>query len=400
LTRVSGIGDGDVMPSPSDVGLIDCDMHFFESADTWSSYADPHDRDRALGMAPDELGYLWLTHRDRPIRLAEPHHPGDVDRMGAYRQRRRDGLPPDVDYLEQCADYADVKARLAHLDRTGFEAAVLFPNYGLLWERELGSDLPSVHANMTAWNRYAADVHAEGGGRLHPVGHLSLRDPDWVRAQLQHLAAAGIRLAFIAPATVNGLRLSAPELDHIWAAFVDHGISPVFHVADQPRVFDDAWFTDEDDATVSVLQSVFLWTPVALAVTDLILGGVLERHPDLRIGIMELSAPWVPLHLMMMDGGLNFASRFEGADLADLPLRPSEYFRRQVRVAAFSYERPDRLTRHAGDIFMACSDYPHAEGTTTPMEDYATTAQLTPGDAPELFGGNVGWLLRKPVGTR
>jgi predicted TIM-barrel fold metal-dependent hydrolase len=376
---------------------IDCDMHFFESADMWSSYAEPADRDRALRLAPDELGYQWLVHGDRRLRLAEPHHPGDVDAMGAYRQRRRQGLPPSVDYVESCSDFSDVQARLAHLDRTGFDAAVLFPNYGLLWERELSPDIRSLQTNLVAWNRYAADIRAEGNGRLHPVGHLSLDAPDWVDAQLAALSSAGIRLAFIAPSLVNGLRLSAPELDRIWAAFVDHGVSPVFHVADQRRVFDDAWFTDEDDATVSVLQSVFLWTPVALAVTDLILGGVLERHPDLRIGIMELSAPWVPLHLMMMDGGLNFASRFEGADLSHLPLRPSEYFHRQVRVAAFSYERPDRLMRSAGDIFMACSDYPHAEGTTTPLADYEATSQLVPDQAPALFGGNVGYLLREPA---
>ena len=391
---MSGFGHGDAMTGGT---RIDCDMHFFESADTWASYADPTERDRALRLAPDELGYQWLMHGDRRLNLAEPHHPGDVDAMGAYRQRRHQGLPPSVDYVEGTADFADVKARLAHLDRTGFDAAVLFPNYGLLWERKLDGDFPSLLTNLTAWNRYAADIRAEGSGRLHPVGHLSLRDPDWVEAQLAQLSAAGIRLAFIAPAIVNGLPLSAPELDGIWAAFVDHGITPVFHVADQARAFDDAWFQDEDDSTVSVLQSVFLWTPVALALTDLILGGVLERHPDLRLGIMELSAPWVPLHLMMMDGGLDFASRFEGADLSRLPMRPSEYFRRQVRVAAFSYERPDRLMRSAGDIFMACSDYPHAEGTTTPLEDYESTARLLPDEEPALFGGNVGYLLREPT---
>jgi predicted TIM-barrel fold metal-dependent hydrolase len=380
---------------------IDCDMHFFEAPDTWLSYADPPDRDVTLRLAPDDRGYYWLMQGARRLRLAEPHHPGEVDKMGAYRQRRREGLPPAYDYHEVCADFSDVNKRLAYLDSTGFDAAVLFPNYGLLWERDLSADPRAVHANLTAWNRYAADIRAEGGGRLHPVAHLSLADPDWVEAQLATLSAAGLRLAFIAPALVNGVRLSAPEHERLWAAFVDHGVTPVFHVADQPRVFDDAWFATEDaageDATVSVLQSVFLWTPVALAVTDLILGGVLERHPDLRVGIMELSAPWVPLHLMMMDGGLDFASRFEGTDLNRLPLKPSEYFRRQVRVAAFSYERPDRLMRAAGDVFMACSDYPHAEGTTTPLPDYATTAQLTPEDAPALFGGNVGFLLREPI---
>jgi hypothetical protein len=52
---------------------------------------------------------------------------------------------------------------------------------------------------MTAWNRWASAVAAEGGGRLHPVGHLTLRDVDWLLAQLGQLATAGVRLAMIAP---------------------------------------------------------------------------------------------------------------------------------------------------------------------------------------------------------
>jgi hypothetical protein len=74
---------------------------------------------------------------------------------------------------------------------------------------------------------------------------------------------------------------------------------------------------------------------------------------------------------------------------------PSEYFLRQVRVAAFSYELPQRLIAGAGDIFMACSDYPHTEGTMTAMEDYAA-AGLSPDDASAgFFGGNASFLLRQ-----
>lgn len=45
---------------------------------------------------------------------------------------------------------------------------------------------------------------------------------------------------------------------------------------------------------------MFIWTPPAIAVADLIVNGVLERHPDLRVGIVELSAVWVPLFLLMI----------------------------------------------------------------------------------------------------
>ena len=65
----------------------------------------------------------------------------------------------------------------------------------------------------------------------------------------------------IAPALVDGRPLSHPDHDRIWSSFVEHGVTPVFHVADQPRLFDDAWYTDPSDQFVSVLDSVFLWVP-------------------------------------------------------------------------------------------------------------------------------------------
>ncbi len=151
----------------------------------------------------------------------------------------------------------------------------------------------------------------------------------------------------IAPAIVDGKPLSHPDLDRVWRAFVDHGVSPVFHVADQARPFDDAWYTDSEDAFVPVLDSVFLYTAAALACTDLIINGVFERHPDLRLGIVELSAIWVPMFLLMLDGGVDFTTRLNGFPPSDLSLRPSEYFRRQVRVSSFSYELPEQLAASA-----------------------------------------------------
>ncbi len=252
----------------------------------------------------------------------------------------------------------------------GLDEAVVFPNFGLLWERRLSGSLPALTANMAAWNRWCATVVTDAGGHLHPVAHLTLRDPDWLVAQLADLASAGVRLGMIAPAAVDGRPLSHPDHERIWAAFVDHGITPVFHVADQPRVLDEAFYTDPEESFVPALESIFLWVPPAIAVTDLIVNGVLDRHPALRIGIVELSSIWVPQYLLMLDGGWDFTSTLNGGAPAELGLRPSEYFSRQVRVSSFSYEQPARLTAKSGDLFMCCSDYPHSEGTATPLQDY------------------------------
>jgi len=207
-----------------------------------------------------------------------------------------------------------------------------------------------------------------------------------------------VRAAMIAPALVDGKPLSHPDLDRAWAAFVHHGISPCFHVADQPKVFDDAWYTDRSDLGVFAIDAVLIHVPVSLACTDLILNGVLERHPDLRLGIVELSAVWVPLYLMMLDGGSEFVRRLNGRGAA-LSLRPSDYFRRQIRVSSFAYELPAQIRRQLGgsDILMGCSDYPHSEGTAHPLEDYAAPGRhgLRPADAPGLFHDNAAFLLRR-----
>lgn len=248
---------------------------------------------------------------------------------------------------------------------------------------------------MTAWNRWIVEIASEGDGRLFPVAHLSLRNLDWLESQLTALENGGIRIALIAPSLVEGLPLSHPTLDRAWAAFVDHGVSPVFHVANQPRPFNEAWY-GEMEGGFSPLAVAFIWTGAALALTDLIYNGVFERYPDLRMGVMELGSRWVPEHLRLMDGGYRFTAQFNG-ESTKLSLSPSEYFRRQVRVASFSHEDPNHLKALAGDIFMACSDYPHTEGTATPFEDYKANG-VEPGESSNgFFGANAAFLLRKSV---
>ena len=71
-----------------------------------------------------------------------------------------------------------------------------------------------------------------------------------------------------------------------------------------------------------------------MGVLSLICGGVLERHPGLRVLIVEAGVGWVPYWLDRMDHHVEkwgFAS-------ASLPLTPTEYFQRQCFVSADSDE--------------------------------------------------------------
>ena len=237
--------------------LIDADSHLFEPAGMWQEYVDPADRDVALHMATDDLGYTWLMFGDRRLSLGGPHRPGDVDGIGVFRKRLIEGLPAQFDLGEFTASYSDPKARLLQLDQAGFDASIMFPNYGISWERPLEKDLRATLANMAAWNRWIVEVATSGSGRIYPVAHLSLRNLDWLETQLVALANGGIRLGLIPPALVNGRPLSHPDFDRAWAAFVEHGITPVFHVANQARPFDEAWYGEDMEGGITPMSVVF-----------------------------------------------------------------------------------------------------------------------------------------------
>jgi len=376
--------------------VIDSDQHLYETRTTWLDHVDPAHRDDALRIVDDELGYPWVMWRDRRLSAVDVQLPGKTSELGERRERIRAGLRAETVYDDELPrEYWDASARVDRLAEMGVDECVVFPNFGLLWERRLDADLTALTANMTAWNRWCGSVAHDGRGKVHPVAHCTLRDEEWLMAELARLERDGVQLAMIAPALVDDRPLSHPDHDPIWRAFVAHGVTPVFHVADQRRPFADEWYTGPDENFLPPLESVFLWTPAALACTGLILNGTLDRFPELRIGVVELSAVWVPMYLMMLDGGAAFTEKLNGRALYDLAMKPSEYFRRQVRVSSFSYELPGRLIRQTGDLYMCCSDYPHSEGTATPLLDYTGSAlPIRPEDAPGLFHENVSLLLQ------
>lgn len=384
-------------PKP-DVGIIDGDQHICEYPTMWKDYTETSRQHLCLSLEQDDLGYGWITDGGgHHIYLAEINHPADTAPMAEHRQRLKKGMAAKVPFTEALTpDMWDPAARVGFLRESGLDRSVVFPNYGLLWERALGDDLSALLVNMSAWNRRAADITDASNAVLLPVGHVTLRDLDWLDHELAQLGRDGVHFAMVAPSLVDGLPLSHPDLDRAWSSFVHHGICPVFHIAAFPTFpFDHAWFRGIPDPIDSPLSSVFLSTAPALALADLVLHGTFERHPDLRLGIVEFMATWLVQYLQMLDGGFSYYQAFHGEPYSELSLRPSEYVKQHVRVAAFGYEDPHRLTKEIGaDILMFGSDYPHAEGVARPLDDYVSQAGDGGGVPSGLYGDNVMWLAR------
>lgn len=376
--------------------IIDVDQHLFESRTTWSEFIEPAHRADALSITDDKGGWPWLTWRHERLTPLEVPIPERSSLIGDDRLRRLRGDPAPASFEELIPDtYRSAGARLASLDEFGLDAAVMFPNYGLLWEQRLASDRAAQRANARAYNRFVAGVCADGADRLFAVAHVMLHDPEWAVEEIARVRADGVRMAMIAPAPVDGKPLSHADFDPVWAAFSDHGVAPVFHVSEFESPLHPAWRQGEQEDGERLFDSIFLYLAPAVALADLILNGTLERFPALRVGVVELTASWVPHFLLHIDGASDFYALRHGAPYRRLAARPSEYFLRQVRVAALPYEMPNRLVPRVGDdTFMIGSDWPHAEGVADPMAAAErAVAGLTGTARSNILGANASWLL-------
>ena len=243
--------------------VIDSDQHLYETRTTWLDHIDPGRRDDALRIVDDELGYPWLSwgataSSDRSTCSTPGSRASSATGASASAPACR---PSRATTTTSRATTGTRRRAPIGSTEMGIDEAVVFPNFGLLWERTLDEDLGALTANMTAWNRWCASVvDRRARAACIPVAHLTMRDDAWLARELADLERAGVHLAMIAPALVDGRPLSHPDHDRMWRAFVEHGVTPVFHVADQRRVFDDVWYSVPDDGGLPPLESVFLWT--------------------------------------------------------------------------------------------------------------------------------------------
>ena len=214
-------------------------------------------------------------------------------------------------------------------------------------------------ANMTAWNRWCAVVRAEGCGRLHPVAHLTLRDPEWLEAELDALAGAGVTLAMIGAGrwTAGNCRIlstigSGPR----------SSITPsagLFRVADQVGCSTTGWYSrGSGGSLVPATEAIFLWVPPALALSDLILHGVFDRHAQLRFGVVELSSAWVPQFLMMLDGASVFTALLNGKPVAELSRARQRVLSGPCPGVLVLLREPKQLARRAATCSCSVATIP------------------------------------------
>jgi predicted TIM-barrel fold metal-dependent hydrolase len=131
-----------------------------------------------------------------------------------------------------------------------------------------------------------------------------------------------------------------------------------------------------------------LWP--ATSMCDMIFSGVFERHPGLKLAIVEFELAWAPHLLATMDYTYRerheeAIHRFRGG------MRPSDFFHRNVVLSFQEDALGIRLRDVIGvDNMMWGSDYPHSESTFPRSRQILADilAAVPPDERTKIAGGN------------
>jgi predicted TIM-barrel fold metal-dependent hydrolase len=122
----------------------------------------------------------------------------------------------------------------------------------------------------------------------------------------------------------------------------------------------------------------------------MIFGGVFERHPKLTVVFAEQGVDWVIPNVLRADALA--APGFSPLVVEDykLPLKPSDYVCRNVRVTPLpvAHQSPVPIIEGLPGVAVFSSDYPHMEGSGDPVGHYRQTLAALSDDQRSSFMGD------------
>ena len=271
------------------------------------------------------------------------------------------------------------------IDLLGVQSQLLFPTSANvhLESLEHGDDMDLLYAMARASNRAQIDF-CSADNRLFPVCNVPLADIKEALKIAQEAIELGARALLIPWACPKNHAASHIGLDPVWATAQEAGIPIIFHVGAADFVLPKAHANngmgpipdfhggEENFRSISYMA---IPSGPQQALSMLILDGVLDRFPSLKVGIIELGAIWLPSYLRQLEAAMEAFGRHEER-LQKLSLKPSEYVTRQVRVTPYPTEPAGWIIEQSGpDICMFSSDYPHLEGGRNPYGRFQRTTQ-------------------------
>jgi predicted TIM-barrel fold metal-dependent hydrolase len=366
--------------------VVDADGHVLEPANLWERNLPLNLRDRALKIRRDESGAEYLEIDGRKSRIVQGGSLGtfgtlDEDVRAHWKSTQSETGPSYEDHAPLTA--RDMTARLAWMDQEGIDVSLMYPSLGLCWQNEC-DDPALARAYCQVYNDWLTDLAAPYSDRIVPIAMIPLLSVEDGVAELRRAADLGARGLYLNPVPMNGVAYGDPSYDPIWAACAERGMPVAFHISNSPlhagrQLYEtnfgrNTWF-------LSMMYSV----DCQIALASLFHGGVLERFPNLSVGVLEAGCGWIAHFVDRMDRSFAMG----GHPIMRRP--PRDYFDRQCWIAGDTDEVTfsAMVAQLGAGKFMWASDYPHEEGHAEPVKTLKQTlAGLEAADRDLILGGN------------
>jgi predicted TIM-barrel fold metal-dependent hydrolase len=282
--------------------------------------------------------------------------------------------------------------RLQDLDSQGIWAELLFPSLGRWVYRVEDGDLAMAHAKL--YNDWLVDEFLKHSDRFIGVGILPVNDTNDAIAEVHRCADLGYQAMNLPIVPPEGRPYNDPVYEPLWSALTETGMRLCAHTGTghEPIV--------ARGLGGAVINFAVNGLPPQAMIAYLVGSGVLDRHPDLHVVLVEGGASWLPALMEHMDEGYIQHGRWARPALS---VMPSELAKRQVHV---SFQH-DRAVLHTLDItgtdaLLWGSDYPHLEGTwpnTTEEIEKIFAGVDDESVRHALLGGSFEKLFRVPEGA-
>lgn len=393
---------------------IDADGHLLEPPTDLIAYAPDGWKNKVWQVHADADGVEWLTMDDMRMEAAVMALAAAGGFDEATRVRSHEGKLGYLDLPDYCWD---PEARLAALDGDNIAQSVLYPTMLLTFQSLRTIEFAEMQCR--AYNDWLSDFCAKGRGRLHGVAILPHLDPVRAAAEIRRVAdlphIVGVQVR--PNPAMEYKHLNNDVYEPIWTAAEEVGLPIGMHplcAADLPGSIrglhlntlgtSDIPVQDQDDfGSDNIFFTQAIGNPVDMmtAITFLTAGGVLSRHPELKVVFLEANGGWIVPWLERLDH--HYA--MYGWDVPWLTEEPSAIFRRQCWISFDADESTLPMTARSplvgADRIVWASDFPHPDakypGTTALLAD--TIAELPRQAQEAIAGGNAAALYGLDIGT-
>jgi predicted TIM-barrel fold metal-dependent hydrolase len=322
--------------------IIDVDGHVQEPPELWDKRIDPTHRADAPKL---QNGKRIYRGRDTNVKLSD----------AVFQEFRRKTAALYKEYIEMGWGPA---SQIRAMDQMGIDESFLYPTQGLFMWHIRQMDPGTAAAVVRAYNDWLSEFCRFAPKRLKPVAGVSLYDPTLAIAEVRRAhEQLGIRSLYIRPNPVDGRTLASPDYEPIWTYCESKSIAIGLHEGAHASLATAGQDRFESDFA---LWSCSHPMEQMMAFLSLLEGGVLQRHPKLRVAFLEAGCGWMPYWLWRLD------QRYKntGFELGDkLTMKPSDYFRRQCWVSLEADEPyiGDMVKWIGDDRILFASDYPHPD---------------------------------------